>query len=162
VPCCGVTQVDEQSFANLYKIDPSLYRAEQPELADLPALEKLAIRTVINLRKSKKDKELAEIPNLQQISIPMNAFTISYEDLLTALKEIEKAAKPVLVHCKHGSDRTGAVVAAYRMTHGMTKEQAIKEFLDPRYGYHRGWFPNILKLLESIDVEKLSTDVKTN
>ena len=67
----------------------------------------------------------------------------------------------MLVHCKHGSDRTGCVVAAYRMVfNNWSKEDAIQEFKDEKFGYHENMFPNLVNLLESIDVESLKTEVK--
>jgi hypothetical protein len=42
-----------------------------------------------------------------------------------------------------------------------TKEEAIKEFQLGGYGYHEDAFPNILKLLKSINLEKLRMDLKS-
>ena len=40
----------------------------------------------------------------------------------------DPANQPVFVHCKHGEDRTGTVIACYRMTHdNWDDEQAITE-----------------------------------
>lgn len=51
------------------------------------------------------------------------------------------------------------MVAAYRIANqGWTKEKSIDEFLNGGFGYHEKWFPNILTLLHSLDVEKLKID----
>jgi protein tyrosine/serine phosphatase len=64
---------------------------------------------------------------------------------------------PVLVHCHHGADRTGCIVAVYRMiVNDWTREAAIEEFRNGGYGYHDKMFPNLLELLETIDLTNLS------
>ena len=50
---------------------------------------------------------------------------------------IRRASGPVLVHCLHGSDRTGTIVAMYRIVEqGWTREAAIAEMTGGGYGYH--------------------------
>lgn len=153
-------RVEISGFYNLYKVDDHLYRSEQPDSKGMLALEKLGIGTVLNVRNCKNDDAEIKGTNMERVHLPMRAAKISYDDMVTALKTIKRSSKKVLVHCKHGSDRTGCIVAAYRMAFcGWTKEQAINEFLDPRFGYHSTWFPNILNLLNTFDVEKLKKDV---
>lgn len=41
----------------------------------------------------------------------------------------------VFVHCLHGQDRTGLIVAIYRIKHGWTKPDAEKEML--AHGFHK-------------------------
>lgn len=156
-------KIEIQGFSNLYKVDEHLYRSEQPDSKGMLALENFGIGIILNLRNFKKDNSELKGTSLDQVHLPMRAKAISYEDILNALKIIKKSSKKVLVHCKHGSDRTGCIVAAYRIViNGWTKEQAINEFLDPRFGYHQTWFPNILKLLENLDVEKLKKDIESS
>jgi tyrosine-protein phosphatase SIW14 len=67
----------------------------------------------------------------------------------------------LLLHCKQGSDRTGYIVAAYRMAvMNWTKEEAIREFKKGGYGYHEAAFPNIVRLLEALDIERLKLDIQ--
>ncbi|OFY82579.1 MAG: hypothetical protein A3F72_00395 [Bacteroidetes bacterium RIFCSPLOWO2_12_FULL_35_15] len=153
-------KIEISGFSNLYKVDAHLYRSEQPDSKGMIELQNLGIGTVLNVRNFKNDEAEIKGTNMELIHLPMRAAKISYDDMVDALKTIKRSSKKVLVHCKHGSDRTGCIVAAYRMTFcGWTKEQAINEFLDPRFGYHETWFPNILKLLNTFDIEKLKKDV---
>jgi protein tyrosine/serine phosphatase len=67
----------------------------------------------------------------------------------------------VLVHCWHGSDRTGIVVAAYRIVfQNWNVEEAEKEFRDERFGYHEFWYKNLLKLLRETDWDAMRTRIK--
>ncbi|MFN2514172.1 MAG: tyrosine-protein phosphatase [Pyrinomonadaceae bacterium] len=53
------------------------------------------------------------------------------DQVLATLNDAEN--QPVLVHCHKGADRTGVVIAIYRITHdGWTSEQAKAEA--NRYG----------------------------
>jgi protein tyrosine/serine phosphatase len=146
---------------NLYKIDNDLYRAEQPDMVNMSTLENYGIKTIINLRHIKNDNHESKNTKLDLIHVRINTWTISYDEIVKSLKAINKAKKPVLIHCLHGSDRTGCIVAAYRMANNeWTKDDAINEFLNGGFGYHQGWFPNILKLLKSINIEQLKKDIK--
>ncbi len=148
------------SVKNFHRVDVNLCRSGQPQKKGMRALEDYGVKTVINLRNVIDDAREIKGTNLIQVRIPMRAKKITYADIITTLCAIEVAEKPVLIHCLHGSDRTGCMVAAYRMLHGMSKEDAINEFTNEKYGYNKKLFPNILTLLESIDPEKLKSDVQ--
>jgi protein tyrosine/serine phosphatase len=61
-----------------------------------------------------------------------------------------------MVHCWHGSDRTGSVVAAYRIVfEGWTTAAALDELRHGGFGYHERWFPNIVELFETLDADEL-------
>jgi tyrosine-protein phosphatase SIW14 len=159
-PSNWATKVEIGSLSNSFQVDSVLFRSEQPSKADMKALEVKGFRTVVNLRNVRKDNRKARGTNLALVHVPINTWRMSYEDVVLSLRAIHVAEKPVMLHCIHGSDRTGVVAAFYRMTaEGWAKDDAIKEFLEGGYGYHSGWFPNILHLMESIDPEKLKADV---
>lgn len=144
---------------NFHQVDADLYRSGQPQKEGMKYLEDKGFKTIINLRNVIDDKQEIKGTNLVQVRIPMRAKKVSYEDIVTTMCAIETAEKPVLIHCLHGSDRTGCMVAAYRMMNGMSKADAIAEFEEAKYGYNKKLFPNILTLLESIDPDKLRKDV---
>ena len=103
----------------------------------------------------KSDTKKAHGTKLHLQHIRINTWTFSYNELLKAVHVINSAPKPVLVHCLHGSDRTGAVIAAYRiLIEGWSKEEAIRELRYKAFGYHKFYFPNIVKLLSGINVER--------
>ena len=144
---------------NFHYVDNDLHRCGQPQGKGMKELEQYGIKTIVNLRNVIDDKQEIKGTSLVQVRVPMRAKKISYQDIVDALCAFEKAKKPVVVHCLHGSDRTGCVVAAYRMTHGWSKEDAITELKEERFGYNSGIFPNIEELLLSIDPQKLKKDV---
>lgn len=156
----GFSALKTKDLKNLHRVDDKLYRSAQPQKADMQKAEEMGIKTIINLRNVVDDKQEIKCTSLNQIRIPLRAKTLTYDDIVVVLSAIEAAEKPVLIHCLHGSDRTGCMVAAYQMLHGMDKEKAIEKFLDEAYGYNKKLFPNIEELLHSIDVKKLKEDVR--
>lgn len=151
-----------ENFNNLFKINDSLYRSEQPSKHGMLELQSLGILSVLNLRNNRSDKRKLGVTNLNGFHIPINTWKLSYADILESLRVIQTSKKPILVHCWHGSDRTGAVVAAYRMVYeNWSKEAAITEFMNKKFGYHEKWFPGILTLLKSLDIDLLRNDLKS-
>ena len=141
---------------NFYRVSADLYRSEQPSQRDLPDLKVLGIRSVVSLYLFFPDPRAFETAGFRLFQRRMAAGSLTEEDVLWALASIRDAPKPVLVHCWQGSDRTGAIVAAYRIAfQGWTREQAIDELVNGGYGFHASTYPNIVKLIRSLDVEKL-------
>jgi len=133
----------ENPFTNLHQVDQKLYRSEQPSRQGMNYLSGIGINTILNLRHIRSDKNEAKNTKLTLAQVHINTWTMTYDEVVAALKVIRSAKKPVLVHCKHGSDRTGCVVAAYRMVFdNWSKQKAIEEFLQPEYGYHAKLFPH--------------------
>ena len=67
--------------------------------------------------------------------------------------------QPVLVHCQHGSDRTGIMVAIYRVAfEGGTKAQATDEMINGGFGFDPMW-QNLLRYIEELDVNAIKEQV---
>jgi tyrosine-protein phosphatase SIW14 len=160
LPAQACQKVELAPFNNLYRVDSTLYRSEQPSKTGMQALEQFGIKTVLNVRNICSDKNELKGTKLQGSKFRINTWTITYKEVIQAIKIIRDSPKPVLLHCKHGSDRTGCIVAVYQMIfHNTPKEKAIDEFKNGGYGYHEKAFPNILRLLEKIDVKQAKIDL---
>jgi len=145
---------------NLYQVSPELYRAEQPDTSDIPDLKALGIQTLMNLREYHSDAEVFQKSGIVLRRHAMAAGAVSTADLVTVLREIQGSPKPVLVHCWHGSDRTGFVVAGYRVViQGWSKADAIDELRRGGFGYHERTYPNVKKAIEALDVEAVRQQV---
>ena len=156
-------KVQLKGFHNLYKLNDSIYRSEQPDKSGMIELQQRGIITVLNLRDWHTDRFEAKATSLILAAVPIQTSKIAYADILKSLAVIQHARKPILIHCWHGSDRTGCIVAAYRMVfENWTKEEAISELKEKDYGYHATMFPNILTLLNSLDVAALQRDLGIN
>ncbi|MCL2345409.1 MAG: dual specificity protein phosphatase family protein [Desulfobulbus sp.] len=152
-PAEWATPVDARR--NLYRITPTLYRSAQLTQDDVALLQKLGIRTIINLRAYHRDIDVLNLPGVELVTIPMHTWHIEDEDVASALRAIAAASGPVLIHCQHGADRTGTVAAMYRIiAQGWTRERALRELRQGGYGFHPIWF-NIPHYIERVDIEAL-------
>ena len=116
------------------QVSEKLYRSGQPRDGGLIRLRELGINTIINLRGASKQTraEGAEARalgfNYYNVALPnwgrpQDGRVARVLDLIAAPE-----SGKVLVHCKDGVDRTGTIVAIYRMTHeGWTSNQALAE-----------------------------------
>jgi protein tyrosine/serine phosphatase len=150
---------------NLYRITPLLYRAAQPTAAGFRALTDLGVKTVISMRQTVDDAPLAAGTGLVLHRVPMKSRFVGEDDgarIVAVLRLIEgsMAAGPVLFHCHHGADRTGAVCAVYRMVYqGWTHQAALDELLSGGYGFHTLW-RNIPRYVAGLDVEGVRAAVE--
>lgn len=144
--CAHVYSASEHETSQIVKVSEGIYRG--PRLGDLNELESLKIRTILNLEDNseaiQKESEAAEQLGMVMINIPMSGISRPKPaDLLRAVKIIEaQDSHPIYVHCLHGRDRTGFVVAAYKIIqHGWTVEQAYQEAVD---NGHNTWFHDLI------------------
>lgn len=74
-----------------------------------------------------------------------------------ALSRTAKGQSSFIVH--HGSDRTGAVCAMYRIVfQGVSKQKAIQEMTEGGFGFHR-IYKNIIRTIEKADIERIKREV---
>ena len=121
---------------NLYQMSPALYRSALPDSAAQPLLDKLHIATVINFLPD-ADSSWLNTPGVAQVQLPYRTNHVDDADVLAALRAIQtaQAQGPVLMHCKHGSDRTGLMAAMYRVVvQDWSKEDALKEMTQGGFG----------------------------
>ncbi|MCX5469875.1 dual specificity protein phosphatase family protein [Acinetobacter nematophilus] len=134
---------------NFYRISDTVFRSEQPSTEIIPALEEHNITVVINLRSRDRDKTVLAQHGFELVHVPINTWAIDRDDLLQVMKTIQIAQrnhKKVLIHCYHGSDRTGASVAMYRIIfENWSVDDALKEMKHGGYGFHPIWI-NIEKI----------------
>ena len=141
---------------NLHKVSENLYRDAQPTAEGMKQLEKLGVKTVVNLRSSRLDRNEIEGTGLAYEHISMTMWNPKTEEVTRFLKIATDGSRtPVFVHCKHGADRTGTVCAIYRIAiEGWSKDEAIAEMTKGGFGYHSIW-KNLANYIRKMDVEKI-------
>ncbi|NRD20368.1 tyrosine-protein phosphatase [Winogradskyella eckloniae] len=154
-------EIDSNFFDNLYQINDSIYRSEQPNKQGFKELESSGVKTIVNLRRLRNDNKKAVNTDLQLEHIPLATKYVTEDDIIEVLQVMNSAEKPLLVHCWHGSDRTGVIIASYRIIfENWTKEDAINEFKIREFGYHKKKYPNLISLLENLDIENIKKELK--
>lgn len=151
--------------ANLYRIDDTLYRSEQPVAEDVATLRELGVKSIVNLRffdRNDNEKLLTD-NSITLLNRPLASWNISPQDIAETLYLIEQRRQhgPVLVHCYHGADRTGLISGMYRIIYqGWTVEQAKTEMLQGPYGFHSIW-RNIENLFTEANVAQVQAHLHT-
>ena len=91
--------------------------------------------------------------------LPTRATLLRLDDLVTAMQIIRDRKGPLLFHCWHGSDRTGAVAAMYRMVfQHVPKQHAIDEMVEGIFGFHM-IFDNIIDTIDEADIEHIRQEL---
>ena len=119
---------------NFYQVDEHVYRGAQPTVEGLNYLAKIGVKTVLDLReddeRSAAEAQVVTSLGMQYVSVPMTGLTPPTEAEITRILALleDGTAGTVFVHCKRGADRTGAVIAAYRIDHHhWDNPRALKE-----------------------------------
>lgn len=139
----------------LYKMSDSLYRSALPRAQDVEWLQQNKIQTVINFYQ-KPDSLWLRDTGIEQIQIPLRTDRIDDVDVLRVLRSIASAKQKgkVLMHCKHGQNRTGLIAAMYRIVfEGWSKIDAMAEMQQGYGGEARMDGAN--RYLKNVDVDAI-------
>jgi|PlaIllAssembly_1097288.scaffolds.fasta_scaffold00068_21 tyrosine-protein phosphatase SIW14 len=129
-----------QGVTNLHFVGDGIYRSAHPTNFGYESLRSAQFRTLIDLCGSweqvKRGEYMPYISDFEYHNIPLDGMLthIRASDLMRIVDTLIYVPKPALVHCLLGADRTGAVVAAYRiMVNHMPLQEAIAEMKDYKH-----------------------------
>ena len=151
--------VPRPGLRNFAIVSDHLYRGGQPLDAGFTELKKLGVDIVVNMRDEPaeiaRERALVEAQGMRYVSIPWrgkeNPKTEQVAQFLKVVRE--NPDRKVFVHCERGAERTGLMVACYRMSsEGWTPEKALAEmekfgFRGLRFGHLKRFvreFPALL------------------
>jgi tyrosine-protein phosphatase SIW14 len=124
----------QDSLPNFNMVSDQILRGGQPSDDGFKKLAGRGVKTVVDLRSLDEhsvphEKQIVEADGMRFVSIPMKGIGApSQEQVSKALGVLENSDNwPVFVHCRRGSDRTGTVLACYRIAHDHWKNQKALE-----------------------------------
>jgi protein tyrosine/serine phosphatase len=128
----------QEGIANFGKVSDGLYRGAQPDTIGIQNLKRLGIKSIISLWSAgdawKLEVFQADAHGIVHTNIPMSGVRRPKDkEVRHVLALIEKLPGPVFIHCHYGCDRTGTIVACYRIQHDRwSPQEALREA--QRYG----------------------------
>src|SRR5689334_16780152 len=135
IPIAAAPPVDQiRGIPNFHSVNDQVYRGGQPSNQGFRSLAAAGFKTIVDLReddeRGKDEKKLVKALGMHYVHVPMKGMKKpSDKDVSKALKVLhEDKSAPVFIHCKRGADRTGVVLACYRMEHdNWDHQQALSE-----------------------------------
>jgi protein tyrosine/serine phosphatase len=126
---------DRPHIRNFGQVTDHLFRGGEPTPEALQELHDLGVKTVIDLREQAKgtlaEKVEVEKLGLKYVNVPLHALTApkpAEVQYVLSLIFHEEPSKPIYVHCWRGKDRTGTIIACYRIQHdGWDNRRALDE-----------------------------------
>jgi protein-tyrosine phosphatase len=152
-------KLQEKGVPNFGEVTPSLYRGGLLSTTGLKALAKMGVNIVVDTHSNDPSEEReAKSLGMKYVAIPWHCPWPRDEVFAKFLKVLhENEGKKVFVHCRLGDDRTGMMVAAYRMAEeGWSADEAMNEmrtfgftrahhFICPGLASYEKHFPERLK-----------------
>jgi tyrosine-protein phosphatase SIW14 len=148
-----------KGVGNFGEVTPALFRGAQPNRKGFEGLAKMGTDIVVDLRGNRESegKEVRRL-GMRYVAIPWHCPFPNDDVFVRFLKLVrENSSKKIFVHCRLGDDRTGMMVASYRMAaEGWTADEAMNEmqkfgfshphhFICPRLASYEKNFPAHLK-----------------
>lgn len=167
------TKIFIPGIHNAGKINEHLYRGSQPNLDELFQLKKLGVTTIIDLRAefpqtAKEERKRVEALGMHFERIPIGGFSNpSDADLVHFFQVLRNSpSQTIFVHCEFGRDRTGVMIAAYRIAfEHWSSDQALSEMM--QFGFNHSWHSSMITFVRQLPARlqsdsQLKQALKTN
>jgi len=142
----GFVASSKKDLPRFHQVNAIVFRGGQPQGGGFRQLQKMGIRTVVNLRVEDDERATVEGLGMKYVHIPiaMPLLTRPFkqipeadiEGFLRVLQNPEN--QPVFVHCRRGADRTGAMVGFYRIA--LDKWDPEEAYSEARKFGMRWWY----------------------
>ena len=121
-----------EGVPNFGEVTDKLYRGGRPSAEGFARLAHEGVGLVIDLSgNGKVERDRVTKAGMEYVTIPWHCYHAQNGEVATFLRVLrEHPDKKIFVHCRLGEDRTGMMIASYRMAEqGWTAEQARKEMV---------------------------------
>jgi len=123
-------RLNQKGVRNFGEVTPTLYRGGLVRTEGIKALKKLGMDVIVDTHANDETEEtIVQSLGMKYVAIPWHCPWPHDEVFAKFLKVVhENKGKKIFVHCRLGDDRTGMMVAAYRMAdEGWTANEAMTE-----------------------------------
>jgi protein tyrosine phosphatase (PTP) superfamily phosphohydrolase (DUF442 family) len=153
----NISEARSKGIENLQKATTGIYRGARPlNIDEMAELQRIGIKSILNLQGGDMrssiwkliswnepgekqemidaEKSIAETFGIDFMNQPLNSLDpVTNDDNKRINEALEflhnKKNQPVYIHCEHGKDRTGLVIALYKIKYeGMSAEAAYLEW----------------------------------
>jgi tyrosine-protein phosphatase SIW14 len=150
---CGCASTITHGIPNLAQVEPGMWRGGQPSGEGWRWLKSQGVTNVVKLNEIRQNLYAEVTPDTTAICLGMTVIADEIDfptqmfphnqvflpnEVQLALYFIKEHPLGTYIHCSHGQDRTGLIVACYRLTEGWTKADAEKEMIS--HGFHKELF----------------------
>jgi protein-tyrosine phosphatase len=144
-----------KGLSNFGHVTDTLYRGAQPSAAGFENLQQMGVSIVVNFRlesaKTVREKHKVESMGMRYVGIPWsgrqtpsNSQVLEFLDLVRTNPQVK-----IFVHCERGADRTGTMIAAYRIA---IEHKSVTEAVSEMYQFHYAhfWLPGLQKYVMTL------------
>jgi tyrosine-protein phosphatase SIW14 len=136
------TDTELRGLPNFGRVTENLYRGGQQTSDGFKELHAMGVGTVVNFRENQtegeKEKRQVESLGMKYIAIPWSANDVpSSTQIVEFLDLVRTNNTKIFVHCRRGADRTGVMIAAYRIA---VEHRPVAEAVLEMRQYHYDWF----------------------
>lgn len=119
---------------NFGEINGHIYRGAAPSPVALQELRALGVKVILDLRLAGEGAEAESLEvrklGMKYINVPLSAWSAPTQAQIEHIFPLlfHSDTEPVFIHCRRGKDRTGAVLACYRIQHdNWNNRRALEE-----------------------------------
>jgi protein tyrosine/serine phosphatase len=130
----------KKTIIHFNQVAPGVYRGGLGTKAGAPLLKELGVKTVINFdnqtKRAQDEAEYLKLFGIYTVLIPWSGWDQPTEENIEKFLALMRSEdlKPVMVHCKRGSERTGTMMAIWRISEfGWPIEKAYAEMREYEY-----------------------------
>ncbi|CAN5305456.1 hypothetical protein BH11CYA1_BH11CYA1_38600 [soil metagenome] len=152
------------SISNFDIVSEGLWRGAAPSNHGMKKLAESGVKTIVDLRLTgqgaAEEASVAKKLGIKYIHLPLGFMGPSLLKVAQFLNIVnEPKNQPVFVHCRYGADRTGALVAVFRVIHDhWSFNQAYSEM---RSHHFKPWLASLKRMVARVgDDEAVQKELK--
>ena len=120
---CLAGEVKPLHVRNFAEVNDHLYRGGAPSNIGFQELAAMHVTMVIDLREPGEstdfEKQAAKLFGMKYVNVPLRPFSAPSQGQMDQVLSLllHSDSDRIFLHCRRGKDRTGTVIACYRMQH---------------------------------------------